>query len=368
MILLIVFPGIIVCILLYSCGNPKKLSSIHGQFLGKPLITTVDSKLAGLILTEQSDYRVKQLFDKYEGKPLNNLTLGEIAKNYSVDVATFYFLQCQYQHIKNKEAQDLFYSYSEEMKTGNLPGETMEMKDYFIAFVPGFAYKNDSTTGADFSKQRRLLLKAGIENELIETDEWGLSENNAVIIANKLRALSERHQKIIVVSASKGGLETAIAVGKIMKQEETNAIKAWVSVGGILRGSPIADQYLKGPKRLFAEFILWTKGKKIDLVKDMSYKRRVVGYKEFQFPSNIKIIHFVGAPLATQISKIIKRRYYSLIKLGPNDGITTLPDEISENGIVVTGLGLDHYFNDPNIDRITFALAYVAVKIFKMGI
>lgn len=360
---LIFFSGIASCIILYSCSTPKDIPLIHGQLLGKPLSITVDSKLAELILTDQSDYRVKQLLDKYADKPLDNLTLGEITKTYSADVATFYFLQRLYQNINNEKAQNLFFSYLEKLKMNSLPDELKEIKNYFIVFVPGFAYKEDTTTGANFSTQRELLSAAGVENELVETDEWGLVDSNALIISNRLKVIAEKHKNLIVVSASKGGLETAIALGKNMTKEETYAIKAWISVGGILKGSPIADQYLSGPRRLFAKFILWTKGKKIDVVRDISHKKGAERYKELQFPLNIKIIHFIGAPLATQISKAIKRRYYSLIKLGPNDGVTTLPDEISETGIIVAGLGLDHYFNDPYIDKITFALAYVAIKL-----
>ena len=49
------------------------------------------------------------------------------------------------------------------------------------------------------------------------------------------------------------------------KRLETKNIKAWINVGGILRGSPIADNYLKAPKKLFAKFMLWIKGKKINI-------------------------------------------------------------------------------------------------------
>ena len=167
----------------------------------------------------------------------------------------------------------------------------------------------------------------------------------------------------MLVSASKGGLETAIALGEKLEPDEISSVKSWVSVGGILRGSPIADSYLKAPKCWIAEFMLWTKGKNIDLVKDISYNKRTIQFEELKIPMHIKILHFVGTPLATKISKEIKNRYCSMSDFGPNDGLTPIADEITEQGFVVTELGLDHYYRDDLIDKKTLALAYVAVKL-----
>jgi hypothetical protein len=364
-LLLIAVIGTIAYFFISASCVSKVSIPIKGKLFGRLLTTTVDNKLAGLMLTNPEDEKVKHLFKSYDNRSTSNSTLSQITKTYSADVATFYFLQKEYQNIENKKAQDLYFKLSGELKQNPAPSEIEFLKDYFIVFVPGLAYKEDTATGADFSRQRRLFLKAGIQTQLIETDEWGLSENNAILISKRLRALATKYKKIIIVSASKGGLETALALGKFMKPDETCAIKAWVSVGGILRGSPIADQYLSAPKCWFAEFMLWTKGQSIEVVTDISYKRRSEDFKNLKFPENIKIIHFVAAPLATQISKEIKDRYCSMINLGPNDGLTTLTDEITENGIVVSELGLDHYFKDPDIDTKTFALACVAVKSLK---
>ena len=350
-------------ILLGGSCLPKKIISVDGFLFGKHLKTTVDDSLASLMLTNLQNDKVSNLFALYKDKPLNTKTLTEITKKYSVDVATFYFLQKSYHNKNNKEAQDLYSTYFENQSSNSNKKELEKLKEYIVVFVPGLAYKQDTTTGADFARQRRLLTSNGISNEMIEIGEWDLADDNAKLIANRLKVLSEQNEKIILVSASKGGLETAIALGKILRPEETKSIKSWINVGGILRGSPIADNYLTFPKCWFAEIMLWSKGKKINVVQDMSYKSRKESFEQLQFPENIKIINFVGAPLATKIGKEIKSRYCSMIKFGPNDGLTPLVDETIENGITVSEIGLDHYFRDDNIDKKTLALALVAVKI-----
>jgi hypothetical protein len=340
----------------------KQVIKVEGTLFGKPLSTTVDNGLAKLMLTNPLDNEVLELFKIYEQKPLITKTLAEISKKYSMDVASFFFLQKAYQNKENKGIQDLYSAYLTHQHANVVSPEMAHLQDYYLVFVPGLAYKQDTTTGADFARQRQLLSKNNIQNELIETGEWDLSDENAQIIAARLKTLSKQHENLIVVSASKGSLEVAITLGEIMESEESKSIKSWISVGGILRGSPIADSFLKAPKCWLAQLMLWTKGKNIDTVKDLSYQRRNEDFKQLIFPKHLKIIQLVGVPLATQISKEIKSRYFSMIYLGPNDGLTPLADELIENGIIVSELGLDHYFRDPHIDKKTLALALAAIS------
>ncbi len=235
---------------------------------------------------------------------------------------------------------------------------------HYVAFVPGLDY-NDTTNGGNFARQRRLLTAGGVRNELILTDDWGLTDANAEVVAKRLMELSVVHKKIIVVSASKGGLETAVALGRVMDPEETGSIKAWVSVGGILKGSPVADTYLHWPKCWIAEIGLLTVGQKISLVQDVSYSKREAEFADLEIPESIKCVHFVGAPLSAQVHKRIRGNYCSIKDFGPNDGITPLADEVSYNGIIISELGLDHYYSSPDIDMKTIALALVVANDLK---
>ena len=341
---------------------PKTSISVAGFLFNRPFQTTVDNGLAKQMLTDPQSDAVTKLFSDYQDKPLNTTTLSEIAASNSMDVATLYFMQRAYQDEQNKQAQDLYLTYLDQLSDDNSKQQLSPLADFYVAFVPGLDY-NDTTNGGNFARQRRLLTASGIQNELILTDDWGLTDDNAATVAKRLKELSEQHDKIIVVSASKGGLETAVALGKVLKPEETKSIKAWISVGGILNGSPVADTYLCWPKCWIAEIGLMTVGQKISLVQDVSYKKRAAEFTAFNFPDNIKRIHFVGAPLSTQIHKRIKGNYCSIKKFGPNDGITPLMDEVSNNGIIVSELGLDHYYSSPAIDKKTIALALVVAEI-----
>lgn len=350
---------------LFCSGNcfPKVKFPASGFLLGQAFQTTVDSPAAQAFLENPADSCLQSTLRETETLPLENATLAALSSKTSNDFATFYLLDRWYRQPENKAAQDDFYGFIQKIApTQTLPDECSDLKNYLVVFVPGLAYREDRTTGADFERQIQLLSAAGIPSLLIETDEWGFSENNAYIVAQKLRELNAAHKRILLVSASKGGLEVAIALGKILGPDEVPHLKAWVSVGGILRGSPVADQYLRFPKCWLAEAQLFFKGKDINTVRDISHKRRSAEFPELRFPEHLLKIQFVGAPLATQISREIRARWCSMRHIAPNDGLTTLPDQIISGSLIVSEPGLDHYFRDQAIDVKTLALACVAEK------
>lgn len=341
---------------------PKDSYHVNGTLFGRPYSTTVDHPLAKEMLTHPGSLEVGQLLGKFSGQPLETETLREVANSYSMDVSTLYFLARTYSMEENRRAQDSYLRYVDELSESNYDEMLEPLRDYYVVFAPGLDY-HDTTNGGDFAKQRRLLTRHGVGNELIPTGTWGYTEDNAAIIAKRLKELNQEHKQMVVVSASKGGLDVAVALGGLVSAEEVSSVKAWISVGGILRGSPVADEYLRFPKRWIAKVGLLFVGQKLQLVRDVSYHSRKRKFEELDFPSHIKRIHFVGAPLSTQIHKRIKANYCSIKDYGPNDGITPLADEVTEGGIVVSELGFDHYYKHPEIDKRTIALALTVLEM-----
>jgi hypothetical protein len=105
-----------------------------------------------------------------------------------------------------------------------------------------------------------------------------------------------------------------------------------------------------------------TVGQKISLVEDVSYAKRGSGFNDLVFPEQLMRVHFIGAPLSAQVEKRIRSNYCSISAFGPNDGITPLADEVSDGGIIVSELGLDHYYRSPDIDKKTIALALTVAE------
>lgn len=329
--------------------------------IGFLFIKDLNPQLSHLSKTELD--ALKSIANEYHGQSIQSKELVKITNTYNIDLASYYFLQLHYNQPINKKAFQSYQFYFDALKQNKPIGELEELKKYFVAFVPGFAWKEDTTTGADFARQRSLLNSMGIAHCLLETDEWGLADDNAKFIASKLEDLNKKHPSLILVSASKGGLESSIALGKHVDHSKINHLKNWISVGGILRGSPLADAYLDGYKYWFAKFMLWWKNKDPNFLKDISYQLRAETFNQLKFPNHVQRIHFVGIPESNEIGERIEKRYLSMVKNhGPNDGLTPIAEELTDGGIVIPEMGLDHYFQHPNIDQKTLALALMALS------
>ncbi len=346
--------GMIVFFIITGSCLPKNYISITTKFLGQSQSFVVSDSITIKLLKGNASPN----FAVFDAQKLDNQLVQEISKQHSLDAATIYTLNRLYEIPRNKKAQNDYLAFIDLFENNTVPTQINNLKSKYFLFIPGFGYKSAPNTGADLARQRRLFRLLGIENKLIETKEYGLSDINAQIIANEIINASKSKTDIILVSASKGSLETAITLGKLLSKEQLKNVSAWVSVGGILKGSPIADKYLVPPKRWITQLMLWMKGKNIDIVRDISHKLRSKLFSSLKIPLHIKTIHFVGMPLTSQVHKRIKKRFcYIQKRFGPNDGLTTITDAITPNGIVVSELGLDHYFKDKNIDVKTLALA-----------
>ena len=331
---------------------------VDGILFGRPFQTNVDSELAKTMLTNPNDSSVVQLFSDYGTRVVNTETLSEIAQKYSVDVATLFFVQKIYEQEKNRQIQNYYLDVTDTLSTKHLEHSLSFLKDYFIVFVPGFRYKH-AVNGSDFLHQRLLLDSTGISYEMIDIHETGLVEDNAIIIAHRLQELSELHSNIIVISVSKGGLETAIALGMFSNPEYISSVKAWINVCGILKGTPIADYWGRPLKRFWLSWGLFWARIKVNLnglLTDLSYKQGKEKYQSLKIPSEINTINLIAAPLA--------RQEKNTLFTSPNDGFSPLADAITEDGLVAIEMDLDHFFNGVDLNvRMVVLLRYIVNQL-----
>ena len=106
------------------------------------------------------------------------------------------------------------------------------------------------------------------------------------------------------------------------------------------------------------------------IIENLSTAVRAPVLEKLTLPTDLLVVQYVGAPLESQVERSTRGRYNTLKHLGPNDGLTLLSDQILPDGIVITDLGLDHYFRDPRIDVKTLALTQVVIErldSFKSG-
>ncbi len=368
--------SVFLCLLSFGCASVTKYP-VQGTLAGQAIATTIDSELSKYYLEHYlRNNRINPAYDQeidralviWNQRPLDSDSLRELTQEFSPDLATLYFVSRVYQDPINRKAQDAFHAHVATLRAKG-PKEVFRIAKrfapYLIAFVPGYAYKRDPTTGADFAQQRRLMTEAGFKNVLIETDELATVDTNAKIVASEILRLNEEHRRIILVSTSKGGTEVALAIGKLLPPERLEGVQAWISIGGLLRGTPSADQALQWPKSWLVRAAFFFTGHRGEVIEDLNTKKRREVFAQLEFPGDMLTLQYVGAPLSGQIAEYVQGRYDDLKNLGPNDGLTLLADELVEGGIVITDIGLDHYYLDPEIDLKTFALASVVLDLLE---
>jgi hypothetical protein len=352
-----------------------------GYLAGEPISTTVDSGLAKYYLenslsreaaNSELDRRITSVERRFKERPLDWLTLRELSAETTPDFATLFFIK---QSLSDRRNARLQRAYLQEVNRISTPGRGSRvsavrsaLRKFRLIFVPGFHYLSDQSSGADFYNQRQLFRQLGLQVELAATQEDGTIEENAAIIAGLVRSESTMGPGIILISASKGGPETALALGKMLEPGETRSVKAWLSVGGLIEGTFLADHVAVWPKVWLARIALRYSGIDPRSLSGMTTTASRERMKEITVPCHIFVLEFVGVPLSGDIPNDVRDRYVELRKYGPNDGLTLLADELVPRGVTIIEPGLDHFYRDPDIDLKSLALAnVVADELVKGG-
>jgi len=288
---------------------------------------------------------------------------SQLAQTFSTDLATLQLIRILAGIPENAELERAFRSHLRRVRTIDLAGEhrlgacMAALDPPLIWFVPGWFHETQPGTGANFFRQRALLDRLGVENGLVPVIENGTVEENALIIADRIRARGEG-EAIILVSSSKGGPEVAHALGHVLAPEETRPVRAWINIGGLLRGSPLADLATSWPARwavpLYFEIEGLDPGESVASLTTATSEARLAVQT---IPEHVMLINFAGIPLSGQVSEAAAFGYGRMRELGPNDGLTPITDEFAHGGRTIVQVGLDHYYRDPELDLKTVALA-----------
>ena len=227
---------------------------------------------------------------------------------------------------------------------------------YTIVFVPGWLYdSHGESTGADFAAPRALLSQLGIDHVMVATHENGSIEENARLIEEALAKLLGEGRELIVVSSSKGGPEVAVALASM--GQTASRIAAWLNIGGLLRGTALADEATEAPKKWFVNTLLWWKGWRRDgLLSLTTYAASSRRPEDVSLPDHLLVVNLVAVPLSCDVSKRARDGYRSLRASGPNDGLTLLTDAIWPGGETLVIPRTDHFFSGVEVDRLAVAV------------
>ena len=359
--------GLLLCM---ACRSTQQ-EPVVGIFAGQAVQTRVDSSLAACYFqaddpaSKVGRTSVAAALTHPAPNPTDRAAYADLARRYSPDFATLRFASAVDARPENRGARANFEEKLQRLRNGDRPARSLCARRLLV-LVPGFAYRADPATGADLSAQRTALQEIGCDTHFLEVDEIGTVESNATYIARELTRLiaarQDAYDNMILVSVSKGGAEVALALA-MLDSAAAARVHAWVNVGGILRGTHLADHARVWPRSWLARGVFWFLGFPGELLSNLSTATRRPVFEALRIPAHIRRLNYLAAPLSGALQESVRGRYAELAPLGPNDGVTLLSDAFQREGVTIVELQLDHYFKDSDIHFKTQALAWLVLEV-----
>ncbi len=197
---------------------------------------------------------------------------------------------------------------------------------------------------------------------LIKTEEHGSVENNGVIISQAIKDAKTYNKSIILISVSKGGADTAYALGKVLNMLEAPYLSAWLNIGGIISGSTLVDLEMDSPDRWLTS-IGFSVDTPLTAVESLRKEQSLIRMSALNFPSDVTIVNYVAMPFASNLSNKSRYSYNQLAIYGPNDGAALTHEMLVPDRHTVLEIGLDHYMRSLRAMRRVIALLYMMAEV-----
>lgn len=335
----------------------------RGRIGRHEVATTVDAEIARYFLESYlggartdpaADARIDAALRSAGEAVPSSAQLRELAAAFSVDFAALCLARAIEEDPRSREIRESFCAELASTLTGApLP----PFPGYLVLFVPGFLYRYDPESGADFRRARDILTRFGLDHVLVDIDQVGPVEANARVLADEIRRQARAGRQLVLVGASSANAAIALCLGDVLASAEQDAVRAWVNIGGILRGTERADAALRWPRRWLSWLICRWKGFRYDALPGYTTRESRARCERLHLPPGLLVVNYVGIPLSGQVTERAWRGYLSLRAAGPNDGLTPIADALVSNSPTIAKVGVDHYFRDPSVEAETVALA-----------
>jgi hypothetical protein len=238
---------------------------------------------------------------------------------------------------------------------------------WLFVLVPGWLYQTDPETGADLARVGAVLQSLGLASRRAPLDENGTVEANGEALAREIARLEGNGRELILVSTSKGGAETLLALDDLRQQGRAHRVVAWVNIAGLLNGTGVADHWSAWPRNWLTAILFAFRGHGTAAIGSMQTARSRARFEAASLPPDLLVVNYLGVPMASDLSGGVRDRYEILAPGGPNDGLTLLSDAIVPGGITFLQPGFDHMLAMPDLERRVAAVTVALLQTLSAG-
>ncbi|MDB5332394.1 MAG: hypothetical protein JWP03_3545 [Phycisphaerales bacterium] len=261
--------------------------------------------------------------------------LRTLSKAKGIDLAT----AALYDYLRHNSAHSAFIH---DVETGEgRPSRDLAPR---IVVMPGAFHVQYPGTGADGSRVMELAGALGWPGEPVAVPSLGSMADNAAALAAHLARQPGR--PVVIVSLSKGSADICAAFKRPNAASELRDVRAWVSLSGMVAGTPLIGWLRSRPLRCMGvRLLLRLRGQRFAMLDEL---RRGAGSPLAappMLPPEMRAIHLVAFPLMRYLSNDWARRGHArLSSMGPNDGGgILLADAANLPGDVYPVWAADHY-------------------------
>lgn len=265
-------------------------------------------------------------------------SLADLAEQRGIDFAT----AAAYQFVRTQPENAEFIERVEGMEDQSLERGSERRPPFRIAIVPGAFFREYPAAGGDGKTLITEFERLGIPAEVIPLPSFRRLAEGAARIGDWLR--QHRGDRVVLVSLSKGGGETKLALAQ--EPELFENVVAWVTLSGILEGTPLVNWlYSQRLRYVAVRGLFWWYRYPIAGLEDLRHGTATLLAEPLRLPPQLRAVHVVGFPFSDSFSTPWGKRGHSRIaQLGPNDGGgILLADAIARPGLMFPVWGADHY-------------------------
>lgn len=218
-----------------------------------------------------------------------------------------------------------------------------------ILIVPGIFHREYPKHDARGIRLYDAATALGFKASILDLPSFCSVSYGATQLERRLEAVPPDKQ-VLLVSVSKGALDTIRFFRMNSASRLLARISAWVTISGILTGSPLID-FIEGSLTIksIVKFKMWWNSYAYSDLLDLRWQREI-GFLH-ALNSSFPILHVQGFPRYADLSsKIAKKSVARLFELGVSDGGgTILTDTLEYPGKIFVVDGADHYLSNSNV-------------------
>ena len=149
----------------------------------------------------------------------------------------------------------------------------------------------------------------------------------------------------------------------LSRLDQGSRVRAWLNLGGTLRGVPLLDWLQRAPQRWVFDLIVWMQDWRQESLDSLTNRVLRERSEELSIPEEIQVFNYISMSLSGDISDFGWDKYLLMRPDGPNDGLSLLPDLLVPEGRTIVSPKGDHFFaEDPLIEEKSVALVLTVLE------